>query len=215
MKNSMRSKVTALLILVMCLTSFAATVCAAEALSLKVPVSVTLSGDIPQTAEEYTIKWKAADAATPMPEGSTDNVYTVKVTGEGKAVLPEIVYPATGIYEYTVWQEKGSNPLATYDSSVYSVKIYVTNATDGSGLESIVVAYVDGNEKKLNDIAFHNIYKNPPAQEEAPAEPPKEDKIDVLIQTGQQNWLVFVLIGVGIVLLTFGGTLLGKRKEDA
>lgn len=183
MKKGMRSKVTALLILVMCLTSFTATVCAAEALSVEIPVSVALNGDIPQTAEEYTIIWKAKDDTMPMPEGSTDNVYTIKVTGANKAVLPAIVYSKTGIYEYTVWQEKGTNGNAAYDSTLYSVKVYVTNAEDGSGLESTVVAYADDGATKLDDIVFNNSYKKPPVQEETPVENPP--KIDVLVQTGQ------------------------------
>lgn len=224
MKKRIQSVVMAALMLIMSLNVFAPAVHAAEVLSVEIPVSVALSGEIPEEAEEFLIKWKAEDSLSPMPEGSVDGVYTVKTTGEGEVEIPAMVYSKVGIYSYTVWQEPGTSELGHYDSTVYNVKVYVTNAEDGSGLEYTILAYLEDESKKLDEIQFSNTYDAPPteepepSEEEIPEETPEEIPAETpgkLIQTGQMNWPVPVLITLGAMILILGIALLRKRDDNA
>lgn len=215
MKKRIQNIVMALLMLVMSLNAFAPAVYAAEALNVEIPVSVVLDGEVPQEAEEFHIKWKAQDSLSPMPEGSTDGVYTVEITGAGEASVPAMIYSKVGIYSYTAWQEPGSGDLGHYDSTVYKVKVYVTNAEDGSGLEYTVLAYLEDESKKLEKIQFLNTYDAPPVEE--PDEPIEEEipPVNNVVQTGQLNWPVPILITLGAIMLIMGMALRRKRKDNA
>ena len=224
MKKRIQSVVMAALMLFMSLNAFAPAVYAAESLSVEIPVSVVLSGEVPEEAEEFTIKWKAGDDVSPMPEGSVEGVYTVKITGAGENTIPAMTYSKVGIYSYSVWQESGTNALGHYDSTVYNVRVYITNAEDGSGLEYTILAYREDESKKLDEIQFHNTYDAPPVEEpetpdedvteEAPEVVPQETP-DKLIQTGQLNWPFPILITLGAIMLAMGIALLRKRKDNA
>ena len=123
-------------------------------------MTVSLSGQLPKPAENYTIKLRADDPSYPMPAGTVNGVYEMKITGAATQNFPTITYDRVGIYTYTVWQEAGSNKKCTYDETMYFLTVYITNAEDGSGLESTVVLHLKpGLEgEKVPDIVFANKY---------------------------------------------------------
>lgn len=213
MRKIVRSITIILLVSIMFMISCNFFVCASQAVSVEVPIAVTVGGDVGQATETYVIKWQAEESGNPMPLGSVENVYTLTMQEPQKVTLPAITYSKTGIYTYTVWQEKGVNQLADYDSTVYCVNVYVTNAEDSEGLVCTVLAYEKSESKKLNEITFHNTYEYPPV--EKPEDPPVEEKIDILIQTGQQNVPIPFLMIAGVIILIIGVKLLGKRNDNA
>ncbi len=148
---------TALLLLSASVSAFAT-----ETPEVIIPVSVSLSGAVPETAEDYTVVMKADDSSFPMPNGTESDEYELTVTGEGKANFPSISYNHVGVYTYTISEEKGTNEKCTYDSTVYSLTVYITNAEDGNGLEATAVLYSSLGGDKLDTAEFINSYEAEP-----------------------------------------------------
>ena len=157
MKRLLKGAISTLLVGLMSIQLFGMTVLAEEVPTIKVPVKVSVTGAYPHPAETFDVVLKAEDAIYPMPEGSTDGCYTIQVNGGTVAEFPEISYPALGIYQYTIHQEKGTNSRGTYDDHVYKLKVYVTNAEQG-GLESTTILYIDDINTKYKEVEFVNHY---------------------------------------------------------
>ena len=106
---------TALLLLLLPLQARAAEYkCTAE-----LPVEVRTSGAA--TAERFTITLTPEDGA-PAPAADT-----VQVKGSGTAGFTGLTYTAPGDYRYTVRQCAGGTAHMTYDATVYTVTVRVTN----------------------------------------------------------------------------------------
>lgn len=164
MKTKIRKITAALLFALLCLTAVPAAAFAAEtadntgsAVDVAIPVSVELSGETPSPAESFVLTLKALDNA-PLPAE-----HTLTITGAGTSSFPAITYTAPGIYCYTVTQQAGSHARGHYDSTVYYVRVSVTNAENG-GLEAVVAAHTDAQMvSPKGDITFTNTYDPAPA----------------------------------------------------
>jgi pilin isopeptide linkage protein/uncharacterized repeat protein (TIGR01451 family) len=98
---------------------------------------------------EFSFTLKAKDGA-PMPTGAKDGQVTVKNDGS-KIDFGTITYDQAGTYTYTIQEEKGSLGGVSYDGSVKTVTVAVTD--DGRGQ---LKADVSGGGK---DAVFNNTYK--------------------------------------------------------
>ncbi len=192
MKIQGKKILSALLCLVTVAALFlpALTVLAADALTVTLPGSIRLTGDVPAREETYTVVLTAADDA-PMPAGAKDGVYELEVDGEASFGFA-IIYDKVGVYKYTIEQIEGDNSRCTYDDTVYYVTVSITNKEDGTGLESTVVMREadDVNEKKQDAADFVNRYRDPwipiipPPETEPPetkpdeTEPPETDPVE-------------------------------------
>ena len=164
--------------LILAVTMSAMPVEAAEIPASLPEVEVVLGGAVPGTAEEYTIKLQAEDAAYPMPEGTKDGIYTMTIKGAGKKTLPQITFEKLGIYKYKIWQEAGKNSKCTYDNSVYHMTISVTNNKTYDGYSVVVALYKEGVTEKQEDIIFKNVYKADPVKPK-PEDPEEPELIEV------------------------------------
>ena len=133
---------------------FAPTALAAENPSVAISATVKLTGTLPATPGSFPIKLSANELSNPMPVGSLNGISTMIVNGAGTVTFPEITFAKVGIYKYTIWQQSGSDPDCQYDTTIYHLTIFVTNA-DGGGLETTSVIY-DGETEKCPAVVFHN-----------------------------------------------------------
>ncbi len=147
---------TALVLLSASVSAFAT-----ETPEVIIPVKVSLSGAVPETKEDYTVVMKADDASYPMPSGSQSDEYALTVTGDERTSFPSITYNHVGVYSYSINEEKGTNDKCTYDSSFYTLTVYITNAEDG-GLESTAVLYPNDGTEKVDAAEFENSYEAEP-----------------------------------------------------
>ncbi len=154
----------------MCMLAMTVSAFAAETPAVTVPVTVSLTGTLPEPAEEYNVVLKAEDAAYPMPEGAKDGEYALTITGESTENFPEITYNRVGIYTYTIAQVAGSNEKCTYDKTVYTLTVQITNAEDGDGLEATAVLYADEDGNKRPCAEFTNEYEVETTEEETTVE---------------------------------------------
>ena len=183
----------ALVIAVICSMTMILPAYAAELPGVSVPVTISLSGTLPYPAEDYTVVLKADDSAYPMPEGSVNGAYSLTITGEDTENFPTITYDRVGIYTYTIYQVAGTNQKCTYDDTVYSLTVTVSNKEDYSGLEATAVLYPDSDGDKLSGAEFANRYKVEP-----PSDTPK---------TGDESspllYAVLIVVSVGVIVALF------------
>lgn len=64
-----------------------------------------------------------------------------------------------GTYTYTIRQKAGSKKNATYDDTVYTMKVVVTNNEDYTGFVLTVVLDTDKSTEKAEEVVFTNKYK--------------------------------------------------------
>ena len=193
----------ALVMTVICSTTMILPAYAAELPGVSVPVTISLSGTPPYPAEDYMVVLKADDSAYPMPEGSVDGAYSLTITGEDTENFPTITYDRVGIYTYTVYQVAGSNKKCTYDDTVYTLKVTISNKEDYSGLEATAVLYPDSDGKKLRGAEFANKYKVDP-----PSDAPR---------TGDESspllYAVLIAVSIGVIVALFLTRKSNKSEE--
>lgn len=168
-------------------------------------MEIKLEGTAPSPAEKYKILLKAEGSLTsPMPSGSTDEGYVLSIKGSGTEKLPVLSFESPGVHTYTISQIKGSNSQCSYDETVYTMKVYVTNNENGPGLVSEIVLTVPGMDGKPEHIIFVNKYPTVPDDPDDPDGP----------QTGDSSHL-WLYICLGAVSLTALVTLfLTKRRKS-
>lgn len=171
MRKKLKGVFITFMVMLVGVMTFSPAVFAADAIHVEIPVTVSLSGTLPDTAEQFTVKLSASNESIPMPEGSENGVYTMVISDANTVSFPVISFSKVGIYDYTINQEAGTDAACTYDASVYHVSVYVTNADDGS-LESTTILYKDTENDKLDQAQFTNKY--PSSDTPSPSDPPKK-----------------------------------------
>ena len=137
---------------------------------------VNQKGQVPITKEFEMadgLKTPAATfrfTATPTPEGAptatiADVSFTEGQAGtlkgekyvlEGKTAISFTgTWPHAGEYVYTVKETQESIPNVTYDTSTYTLRVYVINGTNGLKVEKITAEGANG---KTDKILFTNTY---------------------------------------------------------
>ncbi len=84
-----------------------------------------------------------------------NEIETVKNDNDGKFVFSAISFDAVGEYFYTVTEKDGSLGGITYDKSVYTVTIKVTDDQNGNLVAEVVVTL---NGETVDEIQFVNQY---------------------------------------------------------
>lgn len=159
----MKRWLTILMALVVCCMTMVLPVYAAEQPSVSIPVTIDLKGDVPYTPEDYTVVLSAEDAAYPMPEGSKDGAYRLTITGKDTEKFPAMTYDRVGVYTYKIYQVAGNNKLCSYDKTVYTLIVTITNNADYTGLEATAVLYPNSVDVKTDKAIFVNDYKVAPS----------------------------------------------------
>lgn len=176
----------------------------------ELPVEVRCAGAA--TAERFAITLTPEDGA-PAPAQDT-----VQIQGSGTASFTGLSYTAPGDYRYTVRQSMGSTPHTTYDATVYTVTVRVTNQP-GGGLGTEIWA-TGGSGDKTGLLLFQNRYDPPAAPTAAPtaapasARPtaPSAHRAPALPQTGDAfpvGWLA------ALAVLSAGGMAVLHYKHRA
>ena len=141
--------------------------------SIDIPVEVTAEGALPSDPETYEISLTAGNDSAPMPEGAEGGTASLQITGPGESAF-SFHFVRPGVFQYQISQTAGSKSNCVYDSTVYTLYMYVTYAEDGS-LD--INAYMENglDEGKPEKAAFHNVYSG-----EAKYDPPLKKVVDVV-----------------------------------
>ena len=121
------------------------------------PVTKKIAGDKPAKKSTFEFVLESIDGA-PLPEGAKDGKLTTSIEGEGSIEFGKIDYTKAGTYEYRCYEiDKGEDGY-TYDKTVYTMRVAVTEGTKDFKVER---AIVDKNGKEHDSLTFVNTYKAP------------------------------------------------------
>ena len=87
-----------------------------------------------------------------------NEVASVTNDAQGNVVFPQMVFASTGVYTYTISEVKGSNAGMTYDDTVYTVTVTVTDENYDGELDATVAYTKDGTAVSGVPV-FKNTYK--------------------------------------------------------
>lgn len=151
---------------------------------------------------EFTFELKDADGNV---------LQTATNAADGSVVFDDpVMYTEAGEYTYTVSEklpeddDQSADGIqkdnVTYDETVYTATVTVTDNGDGS--TSASVSY--GNDGKLP--SFTNTYVKP-------AEPAPEEPTDAMPQTGDTSNVAVIGLGLAAIALVAGGVVLRRRTN--
>ena len=151
---------------------------------------------------EFTFELKDADGNV---------LQTATNAADGSVVFDDpVMYTEAGEYTYTVSEklpeddDQSADGIqkdnVTYDETVYTATVKVTDNGDGS--TSASVSY--GNDGKLP--SFTNTYVKP-------AEPAPEEPTDAMPQTGDTSNVAVIGLGLAAMALVAGGVVLRRRTN--
>lgn len=170
-----------LLVLVMGVALLPPSAWAAEArvqVDLSVQQKITFTGaagDPDKVVFAYNLE--ALDPANPMPDGTVGSTSAFTVSGEGVSTLVPITYKAGGVYSYRVYTTDSGDASITYDTTVYTVTVYVKNNSDGS-LSTTEVIEKNGTSKVSAMSFTYSIQSDRPDPPDPPDPPNPPDPPD-------------------------------------
>lgn len=201
-------RILTLFMAVLTLTACMLPALAANVVQVALPVSVRVSGEIPDETEYVTIILTAVDPANPMPDGAVDGVYTMRMRAGSQSAFPEIRYTEPGNYHYTVKQKRGYTPGCSYDSSLYLVEVCIAPGDDG--IYPVIVVQENEGTVKRDGITFRNTYRTvtptpnvtlEPGTTPTPVPTPTRRPAEELPPTGVEDYWMFYLGGAAAFLL--------------
>lgn len=134
--------------------------------SADLPVSVDLNGD---SDEQFHVVIDCGDGQ-PMPDEAENGLM---IAGDTSDSFSNFHFTEPGDYVYVVRQEIGDTAYMSYDDTVYTVTIRVTNADNG-GLQSEIWATTDDDPStKVQELRFLNTYAPPVPATPAPDDHPE------------------------------------------
>lgn len=123
--------------------------------SIDPPVQKAVDGT-PAAAETFAFRLASDGADAPMPDGSSDGAKVFSRIGPGQAEAGTIAFTEPGDYGYTVSEVDGGAPGYTYDRTVYTVKVKVT---EEDGRLQQVTQYAKADGTAVSAVVFTNIFK--------------------------------------------------------
>lgn len=160
--------------------------------------------------ETFTVTLEAVDEGAPMPDTATIQVPAVATDNKTASGEFKIHYTVPGVYHYKITQTAGNAAYTSYDKTVYYVTVSVFYNENGDLDCEVAARKNDPNTTaKAGAIEFFNSYSRPGHR--VPTTNPTTP--GTLIQTGQLNWPVPVLAGLGAALIALGCVLLRKRRN--
>lgn len=137
----------------------------------RLPVEIQLNGD---STEQFTVTIEG-EAGAPMPEQTQ-----LQISGGSTSAFEGLTYTEPGDYVYTVHQIKGTTQYMTYDDTVYTVVIQVTNDGQGGLTEQIFASGDDNPDSKAASVEFLNTYAPPATTTSGQSAPKTGDTADLV-----------------------------------
>lgn len=166
--------------------------------TMPAPVSVdpsvqkTVKGS-PALASAFTFRLSANHVGYPMPSGSKGDTKTFSRVGAGQAEAGRITFIEPGNYSYTVSEINGGISGYTYDTTVYTMTVRVTE-TDGKLYA--VTKYENPNGQVVSGLHFTNSYYSP-------SHPKTGDTANLLL------WIILMAISAVLVI----AAAIWKKKQ--
>ncbi|WP_297568772.1 Spy0128 family protein [uncultured Faecalibaculum sp.] len=170
--------------------------------------------------DTFTYELTALDGA-PLPAQATDGKVSFVLKGSETKSF-DIVYEHPGLYQYELKQivpEKKEG--YTYDETVWTARVYVTNATNGGLIADVLLPLNTQGQKANEDTPVHRFRNTYTAEVEKSGKPgtPADGKKDPKAAskshtseaTGAGNWASLMLVGLaGLVVFV----VISRREKQ-
>ncbi len=130
-------------------------------------------------------------------------IATAKNDKDGKIAFENYAIDAAGEYVFEVKEVKGDAKGITYDETVYTVKVIVTDNLDGTFTLEYVYSDKDGD---VDELVFENKYTPEPQPEPTPEPQPEPESPKTGDSTNLAAWLAVVFIS-GVMIFATGKKL--------
>ena len=124
----------------------------------ELPVSVELNGDHDEQFHVTIELAEGMDETAPLPDEAADGLL---IAGDASDSFSNFHFTKPGDYVYVVKQEIGDTAYMSYDNTVYTVTIRVTNADNGGLQHEIWATTDDDPDTKVQELRFLNTYAPP------------------------------------------------------
>ena len=124
----------------------------------ELPVSVELNGNHDEQFHVTIELAEGMDETAPLPDEAADGLL---IAGDASDSFSNFYFTKPGDYVYVVKQEIGDTAYMSYDNTVYTVTIRVTNADNGGLQHEIWATTDDDPNTKVQELAFLNTYAPP------------------------------------------------------
>lgn len=189
-----------------------------DAVIVKVPVAINLSGDTAAEDLISTVTIAPAEGETLMPENGT---VTIKGAGTADFVFAATQQVSSTEHHYTVTQTTADTDGWTLDTATYDVTVYVQWNEKEDVLEPVVLIHKTTNPINTKSAVcdFTNDYTAPAVQpSETPSEPASQaaDKTATagMPDTSDTNNYTWAVIAVVAVALIACGVYMRTKKDD-
>ena len=145
-----------------------------------------------------------------LKDGGGQTVAEAKNSADGTVRFDELTFDQTGTYTYTVSEVKGQDANITYDETVYTAVVEVTD-----GLEGSLVAQVTDADGNALHMTFNNKY-NEPAKETPGGTSGDEPEGPGAVRTGDTAPILpaaGAMAAALAVILAMTGTIVRRRKR--
>lgn len=161
-------------------------------------VKKTILGDTPTNKETFQFELSSREEQEGMilPED-----LQMTIAGEGQALFEAITFTKAGVYEFEVYEVTGFNEAYTYDTSVWTVRVTVT---DEDAKLQTKVEYLSHEKSNTEFAEFENVYHEP----KNPEKP--DDTSDTSFFTQAETYVFSTLASGGIL----SGLYYRKRKHS-
>ena len=161
-------------------------------------VKKTISGDTPTNKEtfQFELSSREEQEGVILPED-----LQITISGEGQAEFEPITFTKAGVYEFEVYEVTGSNEAYTYDTSVWTVRVTVT---DEDAKLQTKVEYLSDEQSNAEFAEFENVYHEP----KNPEKP--DDTSDTSFFTHAEPYVISTLASGAIL----SGLYYRKRKHS-
>lgn len=169
-----------------------------EPVQIQPSVKKTISGDTPTSKETFQFELSSQEEQEGM---ILPKDLQITISGEGQAEFEPITFTKAGVYEFEVYEVAGSNAAYTYDTSVWTVRVTVT---DEDAKLQTKVEYLSDEQSNTECAEFENVYHEP----KNPEKP--DDTSDTSFFTHAEPYVVSTLASGGIL----SGLYYRKRKHS-
>lgn len=145
-----------------------------------------------------------------LKDGDGQTVAEAKNSADGTVRFDELTFDQTGTYTYTVSEVKGQDANITYDETVYTAVVEVTD-----GLEGSLVAQVTDADGNALHMTFNNKY-NEPAKETPGGTSGDEPEGPGAVRTGDTALILpaaGAMAAALAVILAMTGTIVRRRRR--
>lgn len=169
-----------------------------EPVQMQPSVKKTISGDTPTSKETFQFELSSQEEQEGMilPEDMQ-----ITISGEGQAEFAPVTFTKAGVFEFEVYEVTGSNEAYTYDTSVWTVRVTVT---DEDAQLQTTVEYLSEEQSNTEFAEFENVYHEP----KNPEKP--DDTSDTSFFTHAEPYVISILASGGIL----SGLYYRKRKHS-